>query len=173
MGVGGSVYSYKTKDFVFVHLNRLTWRQIISHDNGRFHIVHIHRRISGQILNQTIGNISDIRRTCLHIIIVHAGKHFRKIVSGNSNSIFCIDHLITDHIADRILIILIFQHHLMYFKNRCARFSNFFDCLVVQFLKLLLRSVHRFLHTGDLAFCICDFFPFYLYIIFLKYHDRS
>ena len=46
--------------------------QIICHDNGRFHLLHIHSgAVSGQILNQTIGNISDIRSSCLHVIIVH------------------------------------------------------------------------------------------------------
>ena len=173
MRIGRSVYCYKTEDLVLVHLNSLTRRQIIRHNDRWLHIIHIHRCMTGQILNETVGNITDICRSRLHIIIIHAGKHLGKIITGHCNRILCIHHFIADHIADGILIILIFQHHLMHLKNRCAGFTNFFHCLIIQFLQLFLRCTDRILHTGDLTFCICDFFPFYLDIILLEHYDRS
>ena len=131
MGIGRSMDSYKGKNLLFIHLYCFTGTQVICHNNGRFGRIQINFFLSLQILHQSIGNILDIRGSGLHVIIIHACKHFGKIITCHSNCIFRIHHFCTDHVVYGIQIILILQHHLMYFENSSTGFSNLFDSFII------------------------------------------
>ena len=131
MGIGRTMNRYKSKDLVFIHLHCFTGVQVICHYDGRFGRIQIDVFLSLQVLYQAVGNILDICRPCLHIIIIHTCKHFREIVPCHSNCIFCVYHFCTDHVMYGIEIILILQHHLMYFKNSSTGFSNLFDSFII------------------------------------------
>ena len=132
MGVGGSKAGYKSLYPALIHLYRLAWRKILSDHNLLILLTVKLLLFFKKHRDQALGNIPHICGPCLHIVIIHLLKHDGKIVRCNSHCILCIDLLGPDHIFDRLLIILILQHHLMYVKNRCAGLSNFLKCLIIE-----------------------------------------
>ena len=124
MGIGGTMDRDKCQDLALIHLNRLAWTQVIRNDDGRLHGAEIHILLPGQVTYQAVGNILDIRRPGLHVIIIHIGEHFREVITDHCYGIFCVDLLRADHAADRIPVIVVLQHHLMNLENSGACFAH-------------------------------------------------
>ena len=106
--------------------------------------------------DQTLGNILDIRRTRLHVLVIHAGEHRCKIVPCRGNGKLCIDLLCRDNVADGIAVILIVQHHLMYLEDRCIVLSDFLYRFVIECSQLLHRDFFCLLKARTLSCGIID-----------------
>ena len=126
----------KGQNFVLVHLDRFTRCQIICNNNGRFELTPVHLSLSGKVTDQPVRDILHIRGTCLHVLIIHIGKHFRKIITGNRYRILCIHFFIPDQIVYGILIIIVLKHHLMNLKDCRIDLSDLPHGLLIQLTKL-------------------------------------
>ena len=152
----------------FIHLHGFTRAQVVCHYNGRFPEIEFISVLPAQGLDQAVGNILHIRRPCLHIIIIHSGKHFSKVFACHSHSIFRPRLLCPDYIIDGVQIIFVFQHHLMNFKNRSTSLAYFYKRLVVKFLQLLLRCLDRLFNPLHFILRIFRLAAFHFLILFFQ-----
>ena len=163
----------KSKDLILIHLYRFTRRQIIRNNNGRFQLTPVHLFLSGKVTDQPVRNIPDICRACLHILIIHVGKHFGKIITGNCYCILRIHFLILDQIVYGILIIFILKHHLMNLEDCRIDFSDLLHGLLIQLPKLAYRLLLGLLKTLQLFFHMIYMYSFDEVISFLQNMDRT
>ena len=173
MGICGTMYSYKSQDLILVHLDSLAGRKIICNNDHRLIKFHIPAVSAIEISHQTLGNILYICRTGFHIIIIHAGKHLGKVISCSSHCIFSVYLLGADDIFNRFRIILIIQHHLMDFKDRCTGFAYFFYGFIVKLLKLFPCFFLCLGNPCDLCLRIFHFYTFYYIIILFQNRNLS
>ena len=78
-----------------------------------------------------------------------------------------------DDVFYGFIIIVILQHHLMYFKNGCICFADLPERLVVQLLQLTHGFIPRTPITGDLGFLVRDLLAFYLLLILFVNTDLT
>ena len=171
MGVCRTIHGCKGKHFGFVELNRLTWYQIICCHDHRFVCYNTALPGIGKDTEKTVRYILYISCTSLHISIIHGCKHLREVISCCCNGILCVDFLGGNNILNRIHIIQIHQHHLMYFKDCRIGFSHIFHCLVIQLTELCDCSLLGSLKTCRLCFGIVYVIPSYL--LFLSFIESN
>ena len=131
MGVRRAMYCDKGQNLTLIHLYRLTGSQIICHNDRWLHGTPVNLLLPGQIADEPVGDIPDIRRAGLHIFIIHVGEHLCKIITGHCHRILCIHFFVLNHAVNGILIIVILEHHLMHLENGCIDFSDLLQGLLV------------------------------------------
>ena len=168
MGIGGTKCGDKCKHFVLIQQNRFAGCQIIGTNNHLAVSQVVCICIYIQILNQSIGDVFDIGCTCLHIGIIHGTKHLCKIIGRQCNGILCIDQLRFNDVFNGFIVILIFQHHHMNFKNLRIGLADFFQCLLINRLQLIGRTLFCCGNTCFFCFHIGDVSSLYSYFLPLK-----
>ena len=156
MGIRRSLSRHKCQHLGTVKLDRLARCQIIRQNDRLLHLHGLRAAAVMQNGDQTLGNIFDVRRTRLHVLIIHAGEHRRKVVPCRSNGKLCIDLLCRDNVADGIAVILIVQHHLMYLEDRRIVLSDFLYRFVIECSQLLHGNFFRLLKARTLSCGIID-----------------
>ena len=71
MGIGRAPHRYKGKDFILIHFDGLTRRQIIRYNDHRFVRLYAVFRYAGKNPDDSCGYIFDIGRSCFHILVIH------------------------------------------------------------------------------------------------------
>ena len=172
VGIGRAKLRHKPKKFTLIKLNGLAWRQIFRHDDRRL-VPALRLSDSHQDIDHPLGNIFHVNGSRLKIFIFHRREHRRKIISRCCDGIFCIYHLCLNDTFYRIIVIIIFQHHLMYFKNLRAGFANFFERFLIKLSQLFFCRLARIFVTFDLRRGILDLCTLYLFLFFCKKVNRS
>ena len=100
MGIGRTIHGCKSKDLALVQLYSLAGGQIIRRNNTR--LIRLSHTFShtAEDVQYTLGYILYVRRTPLHICIIHRSKHLRKVVRRCCYGKFCIYFLGTYNIFD-------------------------------------------------------------------------
>ena len=89
------------------------------------------------------GNIADIRRTRLHIAVIHRREHLRELYTGVADSGLGVYTVVLNHTLDALHEIQIVQHHLVRLEQHCRVLTGLSKCLVIQLCELFLRRLPR------------------------------
>ena len=152
MAVARTAGGDKAQNLGLVQLYGLRRSQIVRCQNNRNIGINAACDNTAQDADDTGGDVLDVRRTRLHIGVIHGCEHLCKLLRNLRNRIFRVDALAFDHIIDAVDVIQIIQHHLMRLKQRSAFLADLSNCLVIQFGKLLHRSLARVLKALLLRF---------------------
>ena len=136
MGISTAVGCDKSQDFVRIELQCFARCQIIRSYDDMIVGTEIDSFATTQFPFHTAGNIQDIGSPGLHISIIHTAEHSSKILCRMFDCGFGIEFFIPYLGHDVIDIIVIIEHHLMYFKHGSLFFAYFFYSLFIQRLEL-------------------------------------
>ena len=151
MGIRRAMDGDEGEYLTLIHLHRFTRCQVIRHDDGRFHMRPVKLCLAAQVSDQTIRDVLHIRRTCLHVFVIHVREDLREVVSGDRHRVLCIDLLRLDHRVDRILVVLILEHHLMHLEDLRVHLADLLARLLVERAELGLCLLLRRLETLQLC----------------------
>ena len=173
MGVRRAMDGDEREDLTLIHLHRFTRCQVIRHDDGRFHMRPVELLLTTQVPDQTIRDILHIRRTRLHVLIIHIREDLGEVITGDCHRVLRIDLLRLDHRVDRILVILILEHHLMHLEDLRVYLTDLLERLLIERAELGLRLRLRCLETLELCRDILDMLALYDAITLLQNIDRT
>ena len=91
---------------------------------------------AGKNGNEPVGYIVNVGGTCFHIIIIHCGEDFRKVVGCKRYCIFGVDTLGRDYASDGIAEIVVKRQNHMYIEYFRKLFSDLAHCCVTQLVQL-------------------------------------
>ena len=156
MGVRRAMDGDEREDLTLIHLHRFTRCQVIRHDDGRFHMRPVELLLTNQVPDQTIRDILHIRGTRLHVFVIHVCEDLGEVIAGDCHRVLRIDLLRLNHRVDRILVVLILEHHLMHLEDLRVYLADLLECLLIERAELGLRLRLRIFETLELCRDILD-----------------
>ena len=173
MGVRRAMHGDERENLTLIHLHCFTRCQIIRHDDGRCHMRPVELVLAAQIPDQTIRDILHIRGTRLHIFIIHVCEDLREVVTSDRHRILRIDLLRLDHRVDRVLVVLILEHHLMHLEDLGIHLADLLERLLIKRAELGLCLRLRRLEALELCRDILDVLTLHDIIFLLQNIDRT
>ena len=147
----------KARNRLGANLSGVRRGQVVCNDNARFGD-RINRIIRNafQVLQDALGDITDIRRARLHVFAVHRPEHCLEILAVDKASILRANLILCYQIGHAFHKVRIIQHQQMRIKNLRLGSADGLLGLITQHLDLLLCLFHRIGHARLLGRDIGD-----------------
>lgn len=140
----------KAEDKRLIQLYGLARRKVVRRHDAR-HIGHnAALALTGQNADHARRNIPNIRRTRLHVAVVHRGKHLRELRTGVADGGLRIQTVVFDESLNTLDEIQIIQHHLVGLEQHGCVLTCLSERLVMQYAELLLRGLAGIMKTHEL-----------------------
>ena len=101
-------------------------------------------------------DVVDVRRSLLHIRVIHLGEDLRLVVKRNLDRIFRRVLLRLDNLIGRINQIIVLEHHRVHREHLCAVLACVNDSLFVERILLLDGAFSRVVKASKLGLDIID-----------------
>ena len=127
VGIRAACRRHEAQDLIRVELQRFAGSQVVGGDDDVVVFAEIDARSAAQLLFHATRYVEDIGGAGLHVGVVHRAEHFGKLLGRPVDGRFGVEHFIADLPFDRVDIIVVVQHHLVYFKHGGLFFAYFFQ----------------------------------------------
>ena len=140
----------KAEDKRLVQLHGLARRKVVRCHDAR-HVGHnAALALTGQNADHPRRNIPNIRRTRLHVAVVHRGEHLCELRTGVADGSLRIQTVVFDEPLNALDEIQIVQHHLVGLEQHGCVLACLSERLVMQYAELLLRGLAGIMKTREL-----------------------
>ena len=140
----------KAEDKRLVQLHGLARRKVVRCHDARHIGYDAAFALAGQNADHARRNIPNIRRTRLHVAVVHRGEHLCELRTGVADGSLRIQTVVFDEPLNALDEIQIVQHHLMGLEQHGCVLARLSECLVMQYAELLLRGLAGIMKTREL-----------------------
>ena len=140
----------KAEDKRLIQLYGLARRKVVRCHDAR-HVGHdAALALAGQNADHARRNIPNIRRTRLHVAVVHRGEHLRELRAGVADGGLRIQAVVFDEPLNALDKIQIVQHHLVGLEQHGRILACLSERLIMQCAELLLRGLTGIMKTREL-----------------------
>ena len=87
--------------------------------------------LADQDADNTRRNIANIRRTRLHIAVIHRREHLRELCTRVADGGFGVHAVVLDHALDALNKIQVLQHHLVRLEDSCIFLADLLQRLII------------------------------------------
>ena len=136
MAVAGAALGHEAQNLGLVQLQGLGGGQIVRRQDHRLLGIDAALHNAHEVIEKPLGHILNVRGSCLHVRIVHGGKHGGKLLARHHHGVLRVALLFLHGAGDGIHIILVLDEHSMGFKQDGGLIAGFLPAVLRQHLQL-------------------------------------
>ena len=154
MAVAGAALGHEAQNLGLVQLQRLGGGQIVRRQDHRLLGIDTALHNAHEVIEKPLGHILNVGGSCLHVGVVHGGKHGCKLLACHHDGVLRVALLFLHGAQNGIHIILVLDEHGVGLKQDCGFIAGFLPAVLRQNLQLGDGFLLRLSQPGLLRFHI-------------------